>query len=135
VPIWYGLWGKGILPFLAIFFATAVCKAKLCSHNFHTKLTAASSGKGVLWQQFHDRSWVYRTVYRIYSISFVSLRWTDTGIMKFGGKRSVKTSRTWFGRRTKTDGKRKLNSLNKSYSLYKRRQRKTVMIRKKGIYT
>ena len=103
MPIWYGLWGKGILPFLAIFFATAGCKIKFCCDNFHTTLTAASSEKGVPWQHFHDRSWVYHTVYHIYSISFVSLRSTDTDIMKFGRKRSVKTSHTWFGRRTKTD--------------------------------
>ena len=88
----------------AIFFVTAGCKVILCCDNFHITLTAVWSGKGILWQHFHERSWIYRKVYRIYSISFVSLRSTDTDIMKFGRKRSVKTSRTWFGRRKKTDG-------------------------------
>jgi hypothetical protein len=97
--------GNGILPFLAIFFTTAGLKVKLYRNNFHTTLTAASSGEGVLWQHFHDRSWVYHTAYHIYSISFVSLRSTDIDIMKFGRKSLVKISRAWFGRTARTDGK------------------------------
>ena len=104
--------GKGILPFLAIFFAIAGCKVKLCCDKFHTTFTTVSSGKSVLRQHFHDRSSVYHTVYRIYSRSFVSLRSTDTDFMKFGRKRLVKTSRTWFGRRTKRMVKRKLHLLH-----------------------
>ena len=102
MPIWYGLWYKGILPLPAIFFANAGCKVKLCCDNFQTTLTAASSGKGVLWQHFHDRSCVYHSVYRIYNRSFVSLRPTDTNIVKFGRKRSVVWEKNEKGHQAET---------------------------------
>jgi hypothetical protein len=105
MPIWYGCEGNGVLPFLAIFFTTSGCKVKLYCNNVHTTLIAALSGEGVLWQHFHDRSWVYHTAFHIYSISFVSLRSTHIDIMKFGQKSLLKLSRAWFGRSKRTDGK------------------------------
>jgi hypothetical protein len=57
--------------------------------------------KGVLWQHFHDRSWVYHSVYRIYSRSFVSLRSSDSqyGIWNLCSKHVSLLMIYWFSGR------------------------------------